>query len=510
MPSENNRRIAKNTMYLYVRMLVVMVVSLFTVRVVLNALGAEDYGINNVVGGVVAMFGFLTSTMNSASLRFFSFYLGRQDYKRLSDYFSMSFWCFVGLALIVLFFAETIGLWFVKTQLVIPAERINAAMWVYQFSIISFMIRIVTIPYNAIIIAREKMNIYAIGGLVEVFLKLGVAYILYITTFDKLKVNAVLLCLMMCSIDAFYITYSVKSYPESRVRRYWDKGIFKEVANYSGWSLFGALSGVIRSQGINILLNIFFNPIVNAARAIAYQVNNAINQFVLNFHKAVQPQITKYYSAGDTRAFYTLVFRSSRLYYYLIFLLSFPILLETPYILSLWLKTIPENTILFTRLVIIIAIIDSMSYPLQTSISSTGKIKYFQIVTGGLLIMNLPVAWWFLKMGYPPESTMYVAMGISFIAQLTRIYFSHHLSGLSVVEYLKNVIVPVVIVTALSLPIPIILEIIMAEGWVKLIAVTLSSILITSIIITLVGVTKKEREMMISFVRNKLNPRKHD
>ena len=505
MPSDNNKRIAKNTMYLYVRMLVVMAVSLFTVRIVLNALGAENYGIRNVVGGVVTMFGFLTSTMNSATLRFFSFYLGRKDNQRLSEYFSMSFWCFASLAVVILFMAETLGLWFVKTQLVIPSERMDAAMWVYQFSIISFMFRIITIPYNAIIIAREKMNVYAIGGLVEVFLKLGCAYILYITPFDKLKVNAVLLCLSMCSIDVFYIIYCLKYFPESWVKKYWDKSMFKEVVNYSGWSLFGAISGVLRSQGINILLNIFFNPVVNAARAIAYQVNSHINQFVLNFHKAVQPQITKYYAAGEKEEFYKLIFRSSRLYFYLILLLSLPVLLETPFILTLWLKNIPENTILFTRLVIIIAIIDSMSYPLQSSISATGSIKYFQIVTGGLLILNLPVAWVFLKLGYPPESTMYVAMGISIIAQITRVYFSHYLSGLSVWDYIKRVLMPIVLVTVLSLPVPLSIKTFMSDGWLGFLSVTFLSLLSTAVIIAFVGVTKKERDMMIVVVRNKIN-----
>ena len=503
MPSDNNKRIAKNTMYLYVRMLIVMVVSLFTVRIVLNALGAEDYGIYNVVGGVVAMFGFLTSTMNSASLRFFSFYLGRQDYKRLSDYFSMSFWCFATLALTIFVIAETLGLWFVKTQLVIPSERADAAMWVYQCAVISFMFKIMTIPYNAIVIAREKMNVYAIGGLLEVFLKLGVAYILYITPFDRLKVNSVLVCLMTSTIDVFYIIYSLKYFSESWVKRFWDKRIFKEVVNYSGWSLFGAISGILRSQGINILLNIFFNPVVNAARAIAYQVSGAINHFVLNFHKAVQPQITKYYAAGEKDEFYKLLFRSSRLYFYLIFLLSLPVLMETPFILALWLKNIPEYTMLFTRLVIIIAIIDSMSYPLQTSISATGRIKSFQIVTGGLLILNLPIAWLFLTMEYPPESTMYVAMGISIIAQITRIYFSHRQNGMRVQDYLKEVLRPITVVVVFALPVPIYMESVITSGWLRFLTVTVTSLLITALVVYSVGITKGERQMIKNLIKKR-------
>ena len=348
------------------------------------------------------------------------------------------------------------------------------------------------------------MNVYAIGGLIEVFLKLGVAYILYITPFDKLKVNSVLVCLMMCSIDAFYIIYSVKYFPESWVKRYWNKNIFNEVVNYSGWSLFGAIAGILRSQGINILLNIFFNPVVNAARAVAYQVNSAISQFVLNFHKAVQPQLTKYYAAGEKEEFYKLLFRSSRLYFYLIFLLSLPVLLETPFILTLWLKNIPENTILFTRLVVIIAIIDSMSYPLQTSISATGRIKYFQIVTGGLLLLNLPVAWFFLKLGYPPESTMYVAMGISVIAQITRVYFSYCLNGMPIQDYITDALVPIVIVAVLSLPVPFLMEILMAAGWLKFLLVSLVAVIATAIIVYYLGITKGERIMIVNLIKMRL------
>lgn len=503
--SSNNKRIAKNTLYLYARMLIVMVVSLFTVRVVLNALGVEDYGINNVVGGVVAMFSFLTSTMISASQRFFAFYLGQKDYKKLSDYFSMSFWCYVGLIVIIVILAETLGLWFVKTQLTIPAGRMDAAMWVYQCSIISFAFSILTIPFNSMIIAREKMNIYAIGGLLEVFLKLGAAYCVFITPFDKLKVYAVLLCLMMSSVNVFYILYGYKAFAECHVKRMWDRSIFKEVANYSGWSLFGAIAGVFRSQGINILLNMFFNPVVNAARAIAYQVNNALNLFVTNFYKAVQPQITKYYAAGEHDNMITLVFRSSRFCYYLIFLLSLPVLIETPFILTFWLKTVPENTVLFTRLVILTAIVDSTSYPLQSSISATGKIKYFQIVTGGLLIMNLPVAWLFLKMGYPPEVTMYIAITVSCIAQITRILFARHYNKISIREYLKKVILPTIIVSVVSILAPFILWSIMDESLIRLLVVSVVSVVFTGVSILLFGVTKAERVLLINFLKSRIS-----
>lgn len=504
MSSDNNKRIAKNTMYLYVRMLVVMVVSLFTVRIVLDALGTEDYGINNVVGGIVTMFSFLTSTMNAASMRFFSYYLGKKDSEKLSDYFSMSFWCFVGIAIIVIIIAQTIGLWFVQNKLVIPNVRMSAAMWVYQCSIFTFLFRIVSIPYNAIIIAHERMNVYALGGLLEVFLKLGAAYLLYISPVDKLIAYAVLWGLMMCAIDVYYIVYGLHSFSESRVKRFYDKSILKEVVSYSGWNLFGAISGVIRSQGINILLNMFFNPVVNAARAIAFQVNNAINNFVLNFFKAVQPQITKYYAAEEQKNMLTLVYRSSRLCYYLILFLSLPLLIETPYVLSLWLKEVPANAVLFTRLVVLTAIIDSTSYPLQTSISATGKVKYFQIVTGGLLIMNLPIAWFFLKMGYPPQVTMYIAMAISAMAQVTRVFFAREYTNMSARKYLREVICPILIVTIFSIIMPILVWSQFDENFKRFFIVSVVCVVSTSISILYLGITKQERSWIKSIIKNKI------
>lgn len=501
---ENNKRIAKNTMFLYARMLIVMAVSLFTVRVTLNALGAEDYGINNVVGGVVTMFTFLTSTMVSASQRFFAYELGRKDHKRLSQYFTMSFWCYVGIALIVVLLAETIGLWFVCNKLTIPADRMDAALWVYHFSIISFVFSILSIPYNSIIIARERMNIYALFGLLEAFLKLCVAYLLMLSPLDKLIVYSGLMGLMLSSINAFYIIYGIFHFEECRIKLYWQTDIFKEVMNYSGWSLFGAISGVLRSQGINILLNMFFTPVVNAARAIAYQVNNAINQFVMNFFKAVQPQITKYYASSEQDNFITLIYRSSRFCFFMILFLALPILLETPYILKLWLKEVPDLTILFTRLVIFTAIVDSTSYSLQTSISATGKIKWFQIVTGGLLILTLPIDYVFLKLGYAPEVTMFVAIVISCIAQLTRIFFARHYNKMPIRDYAKSVLIPITIVSCLSFILPYITKLYMEEGFIRLVVVTTISLISTGFIIYTLGITSSERKTLTSLVLKKI------
>lgn len=503
MNNINSKRIAKNTLYLYLRMLLVMFVSLFTVRIVLNALGAEDYGISNVVGGFVTLFAFLSSTLNSASLRFFSYSIGQKNYRKLSEYFTMSFWCYVLLAFIIIVLAETIGLWFVYYKLTIPEGRLSAAIIVYQCSIFSFGYKLLTVPYNSLVIAHERMNLYAILGILECLSKLAVTYLLYISPFDKLITYTVLWTLMTIAIDSYYIIYGLKHFKESRIKRFWNRSVFKEIANYSGWSLFGAIADVIRGQGINILLNIFFNPIVNAARAIAFQVNSQINQFVLNFYKAVQPQITKSYGAGDVKGMLSLVYTSSRFCFFLILIFSLPILIETDYILTIWLKEVPENTVLFTRLVVITAIVDSTSYPLQTSISATGKIKVFQFFTGGLQLLNLPVSWIFLYCGYPPESTMYVAIAISFFAQIFRLIFVHSNVGLSIPIYFKEVVMPIVLVTSLSAIIPVYLYLGMQEGFTRLCIVGICSLLSTAVMIWSIGLTKKEKKQLSTMLLKK-------
>lgn len=505
MPSINNQRIAKNALFLYARMLIVMVVSLFTVRVVLDALGAEDYGINNVVGGVVSMFAFLTSTMTSASQRFFAYSLGQKDYKKLSEYFSVSFWCYVFLIIIIVIFAETAGLWFVINKLTIPSDRTIAAMWVYQFAILSFVLSIISVPFNSIIIAREKMNIYAYIGLCEAFIKLLVAFLIYISPIDKLICYSALSLLAHAVVNGFYIFYGIKKFDECKVKWYWDRNQFGEVVGYSGWSLFGAIAGICRSHGINILLNVFFNPVVNAARAIAYQVNSAINQFVLNFYKAVQPQIVKTYAAKEQENLISLVYRSSRFCFYLILLLSIPVLLETPFILSLWLKDVPEMAVLFTRLVILTAIVDSTQYPLQTAISATGKIKNFQIVTGGLLILNLPVAYIFLRCGYPPQVTMYIAIVISIIAQITRIFFASHYSKIPIIGYIRFVITKIVSVSLIAIIMPLIVYHSLEEGFTRFLLLTFISFIWFTIVVWCIGITRQERNSIVKMIKQKIH-----
>ena len=500
----NTQKIAKNALFLYIRMLFILACNLVVVRVVLNALGAEDYGINNVVGGVVAMFGFLTSTMNAASQRFFSFELGRNNQEGLSNYFTITTWTYVGISLLVIIVAETFGLWFLQNKLTIPPNRASAALWVYQGTIISFVISLLAIPYNSVVIARERMSIYAYVGIIEVSLRLLVAYVLFAFSGDRLKLYAVLLCIAMSIPSAFYIIWGTTAFKECKLKKYWNTTIFKEMFSFSCWNLFGALASILRSQGINILLNIFFNPIVNAARAIAYQINSAMNQFVLNFFKAVQPQIIKLYAANEKAKMLNLIFTSTKFSFFLVILIATPLFLEAPFILSLWLKVVPQHTILFTRMVILISVIESISYPLQTSLMATGKIKFYQITTGSISFLNIPISYFFLNNNYPPETTLYIAIILAIVSQISRIAFMKKQISMGILNYITKSILPCLAVFLPSFIISFYISKIQLSDNITFILTTCSSLIITFIFVYLVGLSKTERQFLLGFIKRKL------
>lgn len=500
----DNKRIAKNTLFLYIRMLLIMLVSLYTVRVVLDVLGAEDYGIYNVVGGVIAMFSFLTNSMVSASQRYFAYYIGKGDTEKLRQYFVITCICYFMIGAVVVLLAETVGLWFVLNKLTIPDGRMHAALVVYQCSIFNFVLRLFVIPHQSFIIAKERMNIYAYVGIVEVILQLVIVFLLKLIDFDHLEVYGVLLCMTGFIVSGWYIIYSRYNFKETRIYKYFNKAQFVDLLGYSGWNLLGVFSGVCRSQGINILLNMFFSPTVNAARAVAYQINSAVTTFANNFFSAVKPQITKQYAAGEQAGMLKLVTRSSRFCYYILFILALPILLEVPTLLYLWLKEVPDYTVLFSRLVIINALIDSTAHPLMTAIQATGRIRSFQIVTAGLLILNLPVSYVFLKLGCPPQVTMIISICISLIAQISRLLFARKQVSLSIVSYCKEVLWPIGMVTLFSFILPFGISFFISNSIAELLVVGVVSVLSVSLFIFTLGITKDERSYMLSFVKSKL------
>ncbi len=499
--TENNRRIARNTAMLYFRMFLTMGVSLYTSRIVLNTLGIEDFGIYNVVGGVVMMFSFLNASMSSATQRFLSFELGKNDFVQLKKVFSMSVNIHAIIAVAVLILAESIGLWFLNAKLVIPVERMEAANWVYQFSILSFMVTIMSVPYNATIIAYERMKIYAYVSIVEVVLKLIVVFALVWIGFDKLKMYSILIFCVTALIWMIYRIYCGRNFTVTNYKFFLEKSLFKTLMDYAGWNLFGNVASVAMGQGVNILLNLFFGPVVNAARGIAFQVRGAIYGFVTNFQMAMNPQIIKSYAADDIKYMHQIIFQGAKYSFFLLFMLSLPILLETEIILKLWLKIVPEYTVIFTRLVLINILIDSISGPLRTAAQASGKIKKYQAIIGGLLLLILPMSYLLLKMGFPPQITLYVSISISIVALYARLWIISPLVKLSIVKFSQNVLVRVLLVAGGSVIFPLMVKHSINQELIRFFAVGISSALSVIFAIYWLGLRKEEQ----LFMRNKAN-----
>lgn len=431
----NNRQIARNTFFLYLRMIVVMGIGLYTVRAILSLLGVVDYGIYNVVGGVVAMFSFVNSTLTTASQRYFSIELAKGDLKRLNEWFCLNITAFSLFIIAFLIISETIGLWFVNTQLTIPSERLFAANVVYQFSIISFCFSFLSVPYNALIIAHERMGAFAYISIVEAILKLGIVFVLNVISWDKLIVYGFLTLLSTCGVTMSYVYYDRKHFSESRYRFYWNKEELKELIGFAGWHLLGTFSVVIRSQGINILLNVFFNPVVNAARGVAQYVYSAVTQLSSNFFVAVKPQMYKSYALGDREGLNTLIMRSTTMCTFLVSILIFPVLANTQYVLGLWLEEIPDYAVIFTQLVLINGIIDSSSGCTIAPALATGKIGRFQVITAIPVILNLPISYIALKLGSEPTATMLISIVLSYITALLKAYMLRLMIGFSFWKY---------------------------------------------------------------------------
>lgn len=502
--AENNKRIAKNTLLLYFRMMITMGVSLFTVRIVLKTLGVVDYGIINVVGGIVVMFSFLSNTMASASQRFFAFELGRRNFVKLKETFSMTVTIYGILSLLIFILAETVGLWFLNHKLVIPPDRMVAANWVYQFSILSFIVTIMAVPFYASIIAHENIKVFAYISIIEVVMKLGIVYLLLLFAMDKLILYSGLLLVTVIVIRCIYTVICKRKYAECTYVYFWDKDLFKVLLGFSGWSLFGSLAWVFNNQGLNILLNLFFGPVINTARGIAYQINNAMSNFVSNFIVATKPQITKYYSLGKMSEMVDLVTRSSKFSYLLFFLLSLPILLETKFLLTVWLKEIPEYVVSFTRLVIIMSLVESLSSSLVAAAQSTGKIRNYQIVVGGLLLLNLPLSYIFLANDFSPEIVFYIAIANSTICLFIRLLFLRKMIGLSFKFYCRKVLISVFYVSVISYSIPVFLLYSLDEGWLRFSLIVVLGVLWSLFIIYWIGLVKGERQYVNNLVRTKV------
>lgn len=494
----SSKTIAKNTLFLYFRMFLVMGVTLYMSRIVLEQLGVSDYGIYSLVGGIVALFGFLNSSMSSATQRYLAFDLGKKDGKRLQKTFSVTLTIHIAIAILILLVAETIGLWYVNNKVVLPPDRLFAANVVYQFSVLTALIGVIQVPYDSLIIAYEKMNVYAYISIVEVGLKLGLVFLLVIYGGDKLIAYAAMMFLVSLIIRIAYQIYCRRNYIASKYSFEYDKIYFKELIGYSGWNLFGGMAAVSRGQGINIVLNLFFGTVVNAAYGITLQVQSAVNQFVTNFQRAVNPQIIKTYSEGNLERMHKLIIQSSKFSFLLMLLLVAPILFNTDFVLNLWLKNPPEFTASFVQLSLIGVLIDCISGPLMVAVQATGKIKIYQITIGSLIILTLPLAVVWLHYGGKPVVVYYSVILINILSFLARLFFLKALLGLNIGKFLKVAIFRMALVSLMIFSVFIFLESYNnQDGWLSI----LYTILITTTSILTIGLSKSDYDLIKTFVK---------
>lgn len=486
---------------LYFRMILTMAVSLYTSRVVLNTLGVVDFGIYNVVGGFVLMLGFLNSAMSSGTQRFLAFEIGKGDSAGFGRVFLMSINIHGLIGLAVLLVAETLGLWFVNNHLVIPAERLSAANWVFQFAVFSFIVTVLSVPYNAAIIAHERMSVFAWLSILEVSLKLAVVFMLDFTGFDKLKVYSVLMFAVVLIIRFIYGLYCQRHIEQTKFKFFWNHALFKTLLSYAGWNLWGNIAGVIAIQGTNILLNLFFGPALNAAKAVSDQVRGAVNGFVVNFQMAVNPQIVKSYAKRDLVYMHALVAQSAKVSFFLMFLLAVPVLFRVEYLLEKWLIHVPDNTGIFIQLSLIILLFDSISGPLMTAAQATGKIRVYQSVVGGFLLLNVPLSYLFLKMGYGPNAVFVVGILVAFFAFFIRLFIISPLINFSVSRFLKQIAQRILPTTVVCILFAFILSelfngINLTEFLIFVFLLTLSNLFI----IILFGLNKAERNLVKNYV----------
>lgn len=500
----NNKRIAINTLYLYIRMLLIMFVSLYTVRVVLDSLGAEDYGLYNVVGSVVAMLAFLRGTMASASNRFFSVEMVSNDIEKLRRTFSININIYVFITAVILAVAETAGVWYISNKLNCSPERWFAVQVIFQLSLLSFIAQLMAVTYNALIMSHERMNVYAILSILETMIKLGVAYAIKHTTSDKLILYASLMALTDIFLWLFYWGYCRLHFEECRYTFVWDKSKYKEILSFTGWNFLGQIAVVLRAQGINLLINAFFNPAVNAARAIAYQVESTSIRFSENFFSAVRPQLYKAYSNNEMQPLFKLIDRSTIMCTYLMSIIMLPLILNGGFVLSVWLKEVPAHTELFMALALINGFIDCMSNGVIVSAAATGRIKKFQLVVSGLIALNLPISYFVLRIGCSPESTVVVSIIIAVLLVFVRMTLLKQ----NIPTFNQNahliIVVRIMVFTLIAGGIGYILRLIIDSSILYLLCSSIVAILTISIFYYAFIIGKEDRMVLMSLITSKL------
>ena len=486
-------------------MLLTMGVSLYTSRVILKALGVEDYGIYNVVGGVVAMFGILSGSLSAAISRFITFELAKGDLERLKRVFCTSVNIQIILIAIIVVLMETVGIWFLNYKMVIPEERMAAANWVFQFSVITFAINLLGVPYNATIIAHEKMSAFAYISIVDVILKLIVAFIIAYNPFDRLVYYGLLIMLVGLINRSIYSIYSKRHFEEASYHFLLDKGLMKEMFGFAGWNFIGASSALLRDHGGNILINLFFGTTINAARGISMQVSHAATSFVTSFTTAVNPQITKSYATGDRDYMMKLVFQSAKFSFFILLFIALPIIVSTPYILNIWLVDVPENSVIFVRLILVFVLSESLANPLVVLMLATGDIRNYQLIVGGLQMLNFPITYLCYKLGAPSESIFIVAICISVVCEMSRLIMLKRMVDLPVLDFLKKVYFRVMLVAVVAAVLPVTLKNYFQEDFFSFLMLSFLSVISVAVSSYTIGCTEHDKMIVNNQIRKVKN-----
>ena len=507
--SENNKRIAKNTLLLYFRSIIVMLVSLYTSRIVLKSLGIEDYGIYNVVGGLVSMFSLISSSMVNTSSRFITFELGRNNFNGLKKTVSGCITIHILLGLIIVVIAEIVGVWFLNYKMNIPPDRIVAANWVFQCSLFIFFFNLISTPYNAIIISREKMSAFAYISILDVSLKLLIVFLLTWILYDKLIVYTLLMLFVSVLMRIIYLIYCKIHFAEARkISLKIDANLFKQLFSFTSWEMIGSGAAVLRGQGIDILLNLFFGVIVNAAKGIANQVQSAIYSFVSNFQMAINPQITKNYAANDYQRVHFLIKQGTRFSFYLFLVLSMPIMLETKMILDLWLVKAPSYSVVFVQLTFVNLLINTFYRFMVVAISATGRIKIPQLVVGCTKLLALPLTYLFLKLGGSPTTGLLVVIFIEIVCVFFNMYFMQKMLEFNVKDFIRDVMVKSLSVLAVASILPLILKIYFTftgiNQYLYLCLITAVSLLSCGLSIYYFGLLQGEKQIVKKIIRKRL------
>lgn len=501
----DNKRLALNTILLYVRMLLLMVISLYTSRLILNALGVDDFGIYNVVGGIVVVLGFINNAMAGSTQRFLNFEMGKKDEKGLKKVFSTSIHIHLLVSILTIALAETIGLWFLNTKMNIPEARIIAANYIYQFSVITCIFNFLTVPYNASIIAHERMTAFTYISIIEGMLKLAVASAVYFATWDKLICYGLMMLLAGLINNFFWVSYAYRHFIEcKKISIHFYKDKMKAMLSFSGWTIFGNLGYILHTQGIAIIINIYFTVAVNAAQGIANQVNGVIQQFLNNFLLALNPQLVKSYAAGEIEAMHKIIVQSCKFAFCLVAFFVVPIIFEAPVILKIWLGVIPDYAIFFVRIVLLILLLNSISCILATSKGATGDIKTYQFTLTTIGAFHLPLTWIAFECGYGPEYSMYVYLVIVIVLQIVRVWFVCNSLKLRKRRLFFEVAVRCGVVLLTGSVLPLLLHLYLSSSLLNSIIICIVGMISITITSWIIVLTKQERHAVISFVTKRL------